>query len=175
MTPTMEKYAPYLPEGDRIDTPDNRAAIATITALMQAQHEGKLLEGRCVRCDAEHNLYVKLPCGEGIIPHCEGAVGIAEGTTKDIVLITRVNKPVCFVVTGFRHTEAGCQPILSRRNAQERCKEEFWTVCNWGISSLPALRGWKPSALSVTWVAVCLPCSPSRTFRSAASCTLPTA
>ena len=125
MTPSMEKRTSYLPEGDRIDTPDNQASIATITALMQAQNEGKLLEGRCVRCDAEHNLYVKLPCGEGMIPHHEGAVGIAEGTTKDIVLITRVNKPVCFVVTGFRHTEAGCCPVLSRRIAQERCREEF--------------------------------------------------
>ena len=125
MTPPMEKRTPYLPEGDRIDTPDNQASIATITALMQAQNEGKLLEARCVRCDADHNLYVKLPCGEGIIPHHEGAIGIAEGTTKDIVLITRVNKPVCFVVTGFRQSEVGCRPVLSRRIAQERCKEEF--------------------------------------------------
>ena len=125
MTPFMEKRMPYLPEGDLIDTPENQAAIASLTALMQAQADGRLLEGRAVRCDVEHNLYVRLPCGEAIIPHCEGALGIAEGVTKDIVLITRVNKPVCFVVTGFRHTDNGCQPILSRRIAQERCKEEF--------------------------------------------------
>lgn len=115
----------YLPEGDRIDTPENRAATATLTALMQAREEGRLLEGRVVRCDVDHNLYVKLPCGEGIIPHHEGALGIAEGTTKDIVLITRVNKPVCFVVTGFEQTDKGCRPILSRRIAQQRCREEF--------------------------------------------------
>ena len=125
MTPSMEKQMPYLPEGDRIDSPENLAATATMTALMQAKEDGRLLEGRAVRCDVEHNLYVKLPCGEGIIPRTEGAIGIAEGVTKDIVLITRVNKPVCFVVTGFRHTDNGCQPILSRRIAQERCKEEF--------------------------------------------------
>jgi len=116
---------PYLPEGDLIDTPENQAAIASLTALMQAQADGRLLEGRAVRCDVEHNLYVRLPCGEAIIPHCEGALGIAEGVTKDIVLITRVNKPVCFVVTGFRQTETGCQPVLSRRIAQQRCREEF--------------------------------------------------
>lgn len=125
MTPIMEKTMPYLPEGDLIDTPENRAATASITNLMQAQTDGRLLEGRAVRCDVEHNLFVKLPCGEGIIPHAEGAIGIAEGTTKDIVLITRVNKPVCFVVTGFRQTENGCQPVLSRRLAQERCREQF--------------------------------------------------
>ena len=115
----------YLPEGDLINSPENKQATATITALMQAKEEGRLLEGRAVRCDVDHNLYVKLPCGEGIIPHAEGALGIAEGVTKDIVLITRVNKPVCFVVTGFRHTEEGCRPILSRRIAQQRCREEF--------------------------------------------------
>ena len=120
---TMENL--YRPEGDRISTAENRAAIATITALMQARDEGALLEAKAVRCDVEHNLYVQLPCGEGIIPHDEGALGIAEGVTKDIVLITRVNKPVCFVVTGFEHTESGPRPILSRRLAQERCKREF--------------------------------------------------
>ena len=125
MTPIMEKRITYLPEGDLIDTPDNLAATASLTALMQAQADGRLLEGRAVRCDVNHNLYVKLPCGEGIIPHHEGALGIAEGTTKDIVLITRVNKPVCFVVTGFQHTDVGCRPVLSRRIAQERCKEQF--------------------------------------------------
>ncbi len=121
----MEKKRLYLPEGDLIDTAENRAAIATLTGLMQAKEDGRLLEGRAVRCDVEHNLYVRLPCGEGIIPHDEGALGIAEGVTKDIVLITRVNKPVCFVVIGFQQTEQGCRPILSRRIAQQRCREEF--------------------------------------------------
>ena len=121
----MEHRPIYRPEGDLIDTPENVAATATLTALMQAQTEGRLLEGRAVRCDVDHNLYVRLPCGEGIIPHHEGALGIAEGTTKDIVLITRVNKPVCFTVIGIEHTDAGCRPVLSRRIAQQRCREEF--------------------------------------------------
>lgn len=121
----MENRTVYFPEGDLIHTPENQAATATLTALMQAQADGRLLEGRAVRCDVDHNLYVKLPCGEGIIPHHEGALGIAEGTTKDIVLITRVNKPVCFTVIGFEHTDTGCRPVLSRRIAQQRCREEF--------------------------------------------------
>ncbi len=120
----MEKTV-YRPEGSLFHTPENQAAIATITELMQAQADGRILEARAVRCDIEHNLIVQLPCGEGIIPHAEGAVGIAEGTTRDIVLITRVNKPVCFVVIGFEQTADGCRPILSRRLAQERCRAEY--------------------------------------------------
>ncbi len=121
----MEYKNRYLPEGMLLHTPENQAATASITALMQAQAEGRLLEGRAVRCDVDHNLYVQFPFGEGIIPHIEGAAGIAEGVTKDIVLITRVNKAVSFVVIGFEQTEQGCRPILSRRIAQERCREEF--------------------------------------------------
>lgn len=120
----MEKTV-YRPEGSLFHTPENQSAIATLTDLMQAQADGKILEARAVRCDIEHNLIVQLPCGEGIIPHAEGAIGIAEGTTRDIVLITRVNKPVCFVVIGFEQTADGCRPILSRRLAQERCRAEY--------------------------------------------------
>ena len=121
----MEKRVRYCPEGGLLNTEENREATASITALMQAEAEDTLLEGRAVRCDTEHNLYVQLPCGEGIIPHTEGAIGIAEGVTKDIVLITRVNKPVCFTVIGFEQTLQGVRPVLSRRLAQERCRTEY--------------------------------------------------
>ncbi len=115
----------YRPEGGLLHTAENQAATATITALMQAQAEEQILEARAVRCDVAHNLIVQLPCGEGIIPHAEGAIGIAEGTTRDIVLITRVNKPVCFTVIGFEQTLDGCRPVLSRRRAQELCQQEY--------------------------------------------------
>lgn len=120
----MEKTV-YRPEGSLIHTSENEAAIHSITDLMQAQETKRILEARAVRCDVDHNLYVQFPFGEGIIPHREGAIGIAEGTTRDIVLITRVNKPVCFVVTGFEQTPNGCRPVLSRRLAQERCRDEY--------------------------------------------------
>ena len=54
-----------------------------------------------MRCDGEHNLHVDLGCMKGIIPRNEGALGIEEGTVRDIALISRVNKPVSFVITGF--------------------------------------------------------------------------
>ena len=125
MTQAKDTRTRYLPEGGRMNTAENLAATRSITALMQAQADGTVLEGRAVRCTVEHDLIVQLPCGEAIIPHREGAAGIEDGTTKDIVLITRVNKPVCFVVTGFEQTESGCRPVLSRRRVQERCREEY--------------------------------------------------
>lgn len=122
----VKKMNRYYPEGHLIDTPQNQAAQRTAAALADAALEGKVLEARAVLCDAGHNLHVELPCMEGIIPYYEGAVGIAEGTTRDIALISRVSKPVCFVVKGFEDTPGGGRrAVLSRREAQEKCRADY--------------------------------------------------
>ena len=111
----------YYPEGALLQTPRNQAAIRTAAGLAEAAMEGRVLEARAVLCDAEHNLHVEMPCMEGIIPYYEGAIGIAEGTTRDIALISRVSKPVCFTVQGFENLPDGRRrAMLSRRDAQER-------------------------------------------------------
>lgn len=116
----------YFAEGVRLDTPDNLAAVRSAAGLARAMEEGTILAARAVLCDAGHNLHVELPCMEGIIPYTEGAVGIAEQTTRDIALISRVSKPVCFMVTGFEQRPDGRRrAVLSRRKAQERCREEY--------------------------------------------------
>lgn len=116
----------YKPEGWKIDTPENRAAMASMTALMDASRDEKILEGRALVCDSMHNLLVDLGCMKGLIPREEGALGIREGTTRDIAIISRVNRPVCFIITGFQKDDAG-NPIavLSRRAAQEKCRREY--------------------------------------------------
>ncbi len=117
---------PYSAEGVGLNTPENMMALRTTAGLTRAMEEGTILAARAVMCDAGHNLHVDLPCMEGIIPYTEGAVGIAEQTTRDIALISRVSKPVCFVVTGFEDTAEGKKrAILSRRQAQEQCREQY--------------------------------------------------
>ena len=115
----------FYPEGYRMDTPRNRAAVATPAALYEAMAAGEVLEGRAIRCDGAHNLYVELPCGEGILPREEGALGIAEGTTRDIALISRVSKPVCFTVQSIREEKGRVRATLSRRAAQQRCRTQY--------------------------------------------------
>ena len=121
----MKNNKVYLPEGNLINTQYNRDSVATLDALVLAKDNGTILEGIAVRCDAEHNLYVQLPCGEGVIPHEEGALGIAEGLVSDGAIISKVGMPVSFMVTGFEYTEQGVRPVLSRRVAQERCKANY--------------------------------------------------
>jgi small subunit ribosomal protein S1 len=116
----------FFPEGTLLDTPKNRQRISSLFALGEAAKTGELLEGRAVVCDPAHNLTVELGGGvRGIIPRVEGAVGIASGQTRDIAILSRVNKPVVFTVTGFEAVAGQVTPILSRRAAQQRCLDEY--------------------------------------------------
>lgn len=116
----------YLPEGKLIYTAENRNHIKSIPALSDAQAKGFILEARAAVCDNEHNLIIDLPCIKGIIPRCEGALGIDDGSTRDIALISRVNKPVCFKVMSITTDSNGeAIAILSRRLAQEECYENY--------------------------------------------------
>lgn len=116
----------YFPEGQLLNTDENIAAISTRASLSEAISEQKILEAPCLVCDSKHNLIVGLGCMKGIIPREEGAVGIMEGSTKDIALISRVNKPVCFVINGFGKDESGEEyAVLSRKEAQIQCRQNY--------------------------------------------------
>ena len=116
----------YLPEGFLLNTPENTERLSSKDAVYNCIKSGEIIEAPCIVCDSRHNLIVDLGCIRGIIPREEGALGIAEGVTKDIALISRVNKPVCFTVKAFTHDEFGNDcAILSRREAQSRCREKF--------------------------------------------------
>ena len=121
----------FLPEGKRIDTLQNRSYLASPESLAAAQRSGIILEARALLCDSGHNLSVDLGCMRGIIPREEGAVGIREGTVRDIAILSRVGHPVCFTVTRVISDEHGYRAVLSRADAQRKCAERY-------ISSLTA-------------------------------------
>lgn len=116
----------YCPEGYLIHTAQNAMALTNASALTDAMDAGTVLEARAILCDKNHDLHVDLGCMRGIIPREEGAAGIAEGTVRDIALISRVNKPVAFVVQAIRTDPFGEKyAVLSRRRAQELCRREY--------------------------------------------------
>ena len=116
----------YLPEGRRIDTYENLQSISDLKALNEAMYDNKILEARATVCDQEHNLIVDLGFMKGIIRREEGALGIKEGKVRDIAVISRVNRPVCFVVKGFTKDKRGNNvALLSREEAQKRCEREY--------------------------------------------------
>lgn len=114
--------AEFYPEGYR-----DMERVYTQNTLMDAYYEQRILEARAIICDSEHNLIVDLGCMEGIIHRDEGALGIREGTVRDIAVISRVNRSVSFVVTDFQKDDRTGQSIavLSRRKAQEICMENY--------------------------------------------------
>lgn len=117
----------FLPEGIRVEYYENRKQIGSVEALRKAMEEERVLEARAIVCDADHNLHVDLSDAgvTGIIPREEGALGISDGSTRDIALIARVSKAVSFVVTALTETETGWVATCSRRRAQERCRREY--------------------------------------------------
>lgn len=116
----------YLPEGQLINTFENKNAIKSLFSLQEAMAQGKILEARATTCDSEHNLIVDLPCIKGIIPRLEGAIGIEDGSTRDIALISKVNKPVCFKILNIIVNEKNESiAILSRKAVQVECLQLF--------------------------------------------------
>ncbi len=116
----------FRPEGQLISTPENKKHLSGACNLRDAHFNGTYLEGRVLRCDSGHNLHVDLGCMKGIIPREEGAIGIDDGSVRDIALISRVNKPVVFAVTGFETAENGeTVAILSRKQVQKDCNEFY--------------------------------------------------
>ncbi len=120
----MQRF--FMPEGCLAGSIKLRKALSTVSALEEAASKGEILEALAVNCDAAHNLYVDLKVMKGVIPRYEGALGIAEGTVRDIALISRVGKPVSFVIDGFTTDRDGQRlAVLSRRKAQEACVKEY--------------------------------------------------
>lgn len=106
---------PYLPEGFRLHTPENRW-VNTPAAMDQAAEEEQILEGIVTRCDCAHNPVVDCNGITGLIPRSEAALGLSSGRTREIALLSRVGKPVCFQVIG----EGDGQYLFSRARVQQK-------------------------------------------------------
>ncbi|MBQ7415458.1 MAG: 30S ribosomal protein S1 [Oscillospiraceae bacterium] len=106
---------PYSPEGVH-------AAPPTAEELRRAVGTGEIFQAQCLKCDEFHNLHLDLKDAQGIIPREEAAMGIREGKTKEIAVLSRVGKWVSFQVLGF---DSRGTAILSRRAAQAEAKSYF--------------------------------------------------
>ena len=109
----------FLPEGRIGCSPVSKAELA------DAMREKRICEGTAVLCDRDRNIIVDLGRMRGIIPRAEGAWS-PEGEVRDIAVISRVGKPVCFTVTGFTEDVGGGEyALLSRREAMRMCAEKY--------------------------------------------------
>ncbi|MBQ8388785.1 MAG: 30S ribosomal protein S1 [Clostridia bacterium] len=115
----------YLPEGSLIGTPENREYISSLQGLERAAVQGRILEATALRCDGDMRLHVDLYGLRGVIERREAAYCRPGEPLKDIAVITRVGKPVCFKVISIDHDEYGPVVRLSRRDAQLECTKNY--------------------------------------------------
>lgn len=115
----------YKPEGMLAASPENRGALSSPAMLERARATGQILEATALLCDSRMRLHVDLGCMRGYIEK-EEAVWCRPGeSVKDIAVITRVGKPVCFKILRFEQDDGETVAILSRRAAQSECATEF--------------------------------------------------
>lgn len=116
----------YLPEGSLIGTLENREATGSPGGLERAMAAGKILEGIVVRCGRDMTLEVELGCCRGIIPRREIALTAPGEAVRDIAAITRVGKAAAFRVLSIaKDGDGSTVAVLSRREAQRECREQF--------------------------------------------------
>ncbi len=115
----------FLPEGLLTQAPQNAQYLESPSGLERAMREGRILEAPALLCDAQMRLHVDLGCMRGYIAREEAVWCRAGEEIKDIAVLTRVGKPVCFVVTGFGQEDGERVALLSRREAQTRCIEHY--------------------------------------------------
>ncbi len=117
----------YYPEGSGEKVGQNfPSPLFTLPALERAAERGSILEAPVLLCDGDMNLHVALGEYTGIIPRCEAVYQPGDAPIKDIAILTRVGKTVCFRITEIKRRE-GEKPqiLLSRRRVQKECFERY--------------------------------------------------
>jgi small subunit ribosomal protein S1 len=115
----------YWPEGSLLATPVNREYLANEQGIERAMNEGAILEAMAVRCDNDLRLTVDLGCMKGVIDRGDVLLTRGAETVRDIAIITRVGKAVCFKVMGFFFESGRRVARLSRKEAQRECCDAF--------------------------------------------------
>ena len=122
----------YSPEGVLLRRQENREYISSLAGLERAMNEGKILESTALLCDSEMRLHVDLGGIRGIIEREEILFCRRGEEIKDIAIITRVGKPVCFKVIGFTRINGETVARLSRRAAQLDCYRSYLSLLSPG-------------------------------------------
>ncbi|MBE6559279.1 MAG: 30S ribosomal protein S1 [Ruminococcaceae bacterium] len=121
----------YLPEGQLLAQPRNKEFTSSLSHLERAMHQGMILEAMALLCDGDMNLHIDFPALPGvvaIIPPKEAVYTRDGAPVKDIAILTRVGKSVCFKVVDIRQQDGVPHLTLSRRAAQAECVANYLTT-----------------------------------------------
>lgn len=116
----MTRDEKCLPEGFRRESPENKVALASLEGLRQAGDA--VLEATASRCSCGHDLLVELGWTTAVIPRAECALGLDTGETREIAILSRVGKPVCFRVMEIDDSVTPPAVTLSRKAVLEEAQ-----------------------------------------------------
>lgn len=105
----------YLPEGRLYALKSNAELIASEQALRSTIKESAAAEAVAVRLDRDKNIHIGFSWGDGIIPF------ELSGIREPRLAASLIGKPVCFCAVDI----AGRKALLSRKLAQENCRENY--------------------------------------------------
>ncbi|MBR5516148.1 MAG: 30S ribosomal protein S1 [Clostridia bacterium] len=116
----------YLPEGQLIGRAENNEYVKSIKGIEKAFVNGSIIEAVALRCNNDMSLEFELGGIRGYMPKDESVLPDSDSNIKDIAVITRVGKAVCFKVINIIKDKKG-KPIaiLSRRAAQAECMRNY--------------------------------------------------
>ena len=120
--------ATYVPEGAALAGSYNREYTSSLAGLERAMANGAILEGTVTMCDPSLNLHVDfpgLPDVHGLMEKSEVVYTQDGEGVKDIAILTRVGKAVCFKIIGMETLSGRTTVYLSRRAAQAECMHNF--------------------------------------------------
>lgn len=111
----------FKPEGTNLNSALNKEYLSSTQGLERAMLNNVILEARALMCDDGFNLIVDIPGYHAVIPFEEAALTADGKPCREIAVITRVGKSVCFTVEAID----GNNILLSRKKAQEICVKNY--------------------------------------------------
>lgn len=121
----MQKYRPEgtYQDADHFSGEQLRAAIV----------HNEIVQATALAFDNQRRLRFEIGGIRAVMPFAECAEGADEGLVRDIAILTRVGRPTCFLIEQMTEDENGqAMLLLSRANAQRRCREEYLDNCRPG-------------------------------------------
>ena len=128
------------------------AARLSPAELRAAMANREILQATALAFDTQRQLRFEIGGVRAVMPFAQCADGAANGTVRDIAVLTRVGHPTCFVIEALDTDENG-QPFyrLSRALAQQMCKADYLDALQPGDILLHGhthVPAWEPFSLS---------------------------
>ena len=108
--------------------PEEAAALPdlfTLPQLAQAQQSQTVLQAGALCFDPQKRLHLQLAGYPAYIPFEKCALGAGEGEVREIAILSRVGRSVCFIIEQIESGPDGPLFTLSRAQAQKRCQAEY--------------------------------------------------